>query len=1194
MASNLLPRKKKNWPRNLGLACASVVALYFGLTSGAFLKAVVLPQVGSALGAELTAETVSLSPFSGLTLRQVKLTPKGEETLATLVEMRVRYSLAAILGGNYRVTEVTVDSPVVNVIVRPDGTGNLAKLLAGLGKPAPAPKSTAPPKVRLDISGVTLKNATLRQTMQLAGGKADTFEVTGLDVTLDRLANNQPGKLVLAAAASLSQGTGDRLRAKASGTVDLSLGENLLPKALHGTVTAEISSATGAFREASGLGAVLALEAGATELQQLRLAFQQSGQDLGQLTFHGPYDLEKAEARISYELAGIDRRVLGLAGALIGVDFGGTKVSASGRVDLAQFGTLLAAHGKLAVASLSLATTNGVTPPLDAEFDYKASFNLTEKTALLEQVDLAVRQDRRDLVRGSLDRPMNIAWDKAQPGFREATYNLTLTGLELAPWRAVAGPALPAGTVDTTVKITAQNDGRKLQFTVNTDLRDVALTVAGVPLAGLSARARVGGTLEDFTALVVEQISLDLRHLGEPLGSWSGLLHAHGKNHELGVQINGEIPLPPALALFPVANVSAQAGTLKLAGQLGNNGGATNVSVELSLANFTGQVGAMPFADYRARLSSAVNLSAGTLTLQRLNLAVQNGLQAGGSMEFSGKLNLVPDRDVTAGFQSGEVQFKSADLNQNALAPFVVAAILPNRLVSVALNLEGRASFNAAGDSKVEAGVKVSNFRVEDPSGRLPTTPLAFALALDAAQQLAVTELKRLQLSLGGTDRAANELFISGHFDRSTNQPSPSSLTVKSDGLDFTTLYNLFAVTAATNAPAPALAKPANPASAETASGEPAPLKLPFQQFDLDVNLARLYLREVAVSNWVAQARLKGSVLTLQPCNLVLNGAPVTALARLDLGLPGYAYDLTLSGERIPLRPLVNSFQPERAGQVGGAVGLKAAVKGAGLTGPSLQKNLNGQVEFAATDLNLKLGDVKSPLLKSIVNVVIGLPDLIRSPGLGTLARLTGLGGGGEKSAGWVDEFSQSPIAAISARAVAGGGRVELQQAQVRSPAFQIDAKGTILLAPVLTNSILDIPVGVALKDSLASKVGLTGTGGTYTPMPDFLTVKGTVGAPKPDIAYARLALLAGKAGLGIAGGAAGALGEKASGLLKAIGGESTNANGAAKPAGGLGGLLNNLGGALGGGTRTNAAPAATNAPKAKFNPLDLFNKPKN
>ena len=121
--------------------------------------------------------------------------------------------------------------------------------------------------------------------------------------------------------------------------------------------------------------------------------------------------------------------------------FGKTSVSAAGRVDLAQFGQLFASYGKLSVDQFGLVLTNGASPVLDLALDYKFSVNLADKTALAEKVDLQIRQAGRDLVRGGLDRPMNLAWDRTAPGFREATFTLNLNAflstfafsIEIAP-----------------------------------------------------------------------------------------------------------------------------------------------------------------------------------------------------------------------------------------------------------------------------------------------------------------------------------------------------------------------------------------------------------------------------------------------------------------------------------------------------------------------------------------------------------------------------------------------------------------------------------------------------------------------------------------------------------------------------------------------------------------------------------------
>ena len=1183
MSTDLSPSKKRKLPLILGGAVAALLVLYLVLTSSLFIKGVILPQVGSNLGCELTVEEVSLSPFSSLTLRGLKLTPRGAETLATVVEARVRYGLLAILGGNIKVDELTLDSPVVTIVEQPDGTSNLSKLLDGMPKSEKsAAKTAASGPLKLEVRNVSLKKGSFQLTRKLgAAAQLTVADVTGLDVTLDRLANGATSVMYEQALHRRRR----RVRQDDRGPAPRQGERFLRPRARRQT-SSQVGQRQPRRRPR--------LRDRCVQGFRRPRRHAHGGRD-GRRDHPDPArvpparrrarsrDLTKKEARIAYEITGLDRRVLAVAGAATGIDFAQTAVSASGRVDLAQLGSLVASSGRIAMARMSLVTTNGATPVVDVDLAYKIGVNLGDKTALIEKVDLSVKQAGRPLVTGSLDRPMNISWNKATPGFREATYALGITGLELAPWRAVAGPSLPSGNVDMTLKITAENDGRLLKYTLASDLRDVAAKAGGVDVSGISASLGAAGSVEDFTVFGMDKFDLALTHRGSRFAALTGVASVNSKNQTMNLQTSGEVSVPVALAVYPVAGVSATDGNLKFSAQYGSKAGRTNGSVDVALIGFVGRSGAMEFKDYQAHVNAVAGIADDLFTLTRASVALQDGFEPGGTFDASGRYDL--------GRKSGRLEFRSVNLNQHGLAPFIANAIAPRRLVSVALDLNGSATLDAGGDSAVKGDLRISKFIAAEPGRDLPTTPLSLGLGFDAGQRGTVTDLRKLLLSFGTTPIAGNELLVAGKIDMAIHDAVPTALTVKSDGLDFTALYDLFAGDGTAKKPAAAtLAKPA-PATGAAPDAEPAVVKLPFQQFALDIDIKRVQLRQVAISNWVAKVKIDKSAVSLDPFSLTLNGAPVTANVRADLGVPGFTYDVAFSGDKIPLPPFVASFQPDRIGQIGGTVGAKVAIKGSGVTGANLQKHLAGQLEFGATHLDLKLSDVKSPLLRTIVNVVVGLPDLIRSPSLGTLASLAGLGGA-QKADGWMDELSQAPIGSITAKAVVGGGKVDIQKALVQSPAFFADAKGSITLAPVLTNSVLDIPVGIALKESLGKKVGLAAASEGYSRMPEFLTVKGTLGGPKPDIAYAKLVLLAGKAGLGIAGGSAGALGQKASGLIDAItgGGSPASAtNSAAKPANALGNALGNL---LGGGAPRTNTTAKTNAAPAIDLP-DLFKKPK-
>jgi hypothetical protein len=208
------------------------------------------------------------------------------------------------------------------------------------------------------------------------------------------------------------------------------------------------------------------------------------------------------------------------------------------------------------------------------------------------------------------------------------------------------------------------------------------------------------------------------------------------------------------------------------------------------------------------------------------------------------------------------------------------------------------------------------------------------------------------------------------------------------------------------------------------------------------------------------------------------------------------------------------------------------------------------------------LADTKTPLIRTIINVVTALPKLIQNPGAQVGSWLGQLTGGAQaKTGSWVDDLEAEPLDVIDLSADIGNGAVSLKTARVQSAALRIDARGGLRFAPVLTNSPINIPVTIALSRKIAEKAVLldasTPADAAYAPLPEFLTVKGTLGNPSPSVDKLALAAMGAKT-----------LGRAAAGLGGNLGG---------KVAGAAGILGNFLG----------TPPAtSTNAPATKGNPL--------
>ncbi len=460
------------------------------------------------------------------------------------------------------------------------------------------------------------------------------------------------------------------------------------------------------------------------------------------------------------------------------------------------------------------------------------------------------------------------------------------------------------------------------------------------------------------------------------------------------------------------------------------------------------------------------------------------------------------------------------------------------------VNVSGSATFDSATqDADLQVAVQTALAQLLAVPGASPTDgAVGFKGHVTSKQKkIALTG----ELALTPTDRAKNTLQLDGNVDTTQADAITGSFKVAAESLDVTRYYDLLSSIKPAANNSPATAKTGTPAA--NPDQEPAAMKLPLKNFTFDLNIGHLFLREVDIANWQTTALIDGGHVVVKPCQLTLNGAPVKATTDLNLGVPGYTYDVGFNADAIPLTPLVNSFAPDRKGEIAGTTSIGIQIKGAGVTGASLQKNLAGQINFTTTNMDLAIPNIRQPLVSGIVDAIVALPDLLKNP-----AAAFGNLFGGTKKSGWAESLASSPVDAITLSTSVGDGKVQLQTAEIRSPTFQALASGQIVLAPVLTNSTLKIPIKATLSRSLASEIGLvdanTPTNTAYVALPDFLTMEGTIGKPKTVTDKLALAELAAKVGLGISGKTGGANGGKTSSTLKSIeglfgGSKSTTTN---------------------------------------------------
>lgn len=1148
----------------LGVLMLLLVAGFFVATSSGFLKAVVLPKVGAAINARVTAESISLSPFSQIEIQGLKVETTGSEPLLTSQKVRVRYALMDIIKGNINVDEVTLESPVIQVIQQADGSSNLDPILKKDDKGAADDGKKQEP-MRLSVKNVSLKNGTVKQVQKLALGGANTTEIQNLDIALDRLGNQQSGKLTLSAALTMEQrngATNDVLKATISGGYDFGLNQELLPQTITGSTKLNVSSGQGAFADLAGFTGSLDADLTPKELRKVALVFTKNNQRLGEVRASGPLDLDRREGNLRIEILSLDKNAFALATAGKGMDFRQSEINSTNQITISQGGTFFAASGNLAGAKISVTQGAMNTPEMDLSLDYQATINTGDRSAVLQKLSLNGSYGGRDFLHTSLDRQMNLSWGEAVKGYKDAALNLTVTNFNLADWRPVLGTNVSAGVVQATLALVAQQDGKILKTELAARVNGLSAMAGTNQLRNADVAIDLSGTVEQMKIVNISKYTVAIVQGGLELLQANGAARYEMANKDAKAQITARADLARLLALAPMTNLTAREGKVEMSGNFSDSGGNRKAIGSVSLNGFTGRLDRYDFQKFQATFEYNFEADARRVEIHRMAATFSEGFNAGGSIDAKGRYDLEE--------KSGQITFRTVDLNQNTFRTFLAPSLGANELVSMSVNASGEATLNPKGENAIKANFKVGNWVVKDSAGTFPKSPLAAELTVDAGMRQETVDLRDLGLKLSPTLRAKNELNVKGKIDFAKSNAAPSSLAIHSESLDLTPYYDMFAggtnvTKTSTNTPA---AKPGP-------EKEPAPVELPFRQMAVDLKIDRLYLREIAISNWTAQLTMRTNVLEVRPFKLDLNGGSMTVSAAVNTGVTGYGYDIGFQAGGVPLQPMVDTFSPGLSNQLAGNFIADARITGAGVTGAGLRKNLSGQLMFNLTNLNY---EVVGPKLRRIL---VPISIALRVP-----------------------ELTATPLNWVSAQTQIGKGTVALKHLGVQSEAFYAESAGPIELADILTNSVLNLPLELSLRRSLAEKARLlpdnVPADAKYAKLPQFATVKGTLGAPDVDLNKLVLAgvVAKGAAGLGLTFGnekaeqALGAIGNLLTGQKASTNNASTNA--ASTNASPAQSLLQGLGGLLGGPPAATNQPAAkTNAPAtnppARLNPFDLL-----
>jgi len=586
----------------------------------------------------------------------------------------------------------------------------------------------------------------------------------------------------------------------------------------------------------------------------------------------------------------------------------------------------------------------------------------------------------------------------------------------------------------------------------------------------------------------IRKLNVNFRQEGKPAGS----IELSGR-HDL-LNNAGQIEL--------TLNDINQEGIAPLIPPISNIGSVKTLSINGSIT-----------ANYDLKRKSELH---GGIQITNLVIVSTNGslvsnplsfiLDLSGEMESNGLINIkkfsgnilegnnpAGNIDLTLSYETNKgnatVSLKIDKLNQNALKIAVNPYLHSKTLKQVVVNANISADYKSAGESKINGNIKLTGLQIEDPKKKSITEPLDFELTADTILSKNALDLKKITLGLTPTDKATNILETSGKIDFSLSNIYAGAIQITSDSVDLTKLYALVNELSMAEEDKSKEKSKESKKQSSNIEAEPAPITLPLSNFVFNANIRKLCLNEIQIDNLQTTAKIDRTLIEVNPFKLTFNSAPVDMRTKLNLGLPGYQYDMFMKIAGLPLSPIITSLKPDLKLTSGGEIYSELTVNGKGTTGKSLKENLNGYVTVSLTNANIVMMSGTAKVILSPIAFILGIPEIVNSP-----------------------------IQSADANITLGSGKIDIKKLVVQSPVFMVETSGAIPIEDVLTNSPLDLPVVISLKQEYAKRFSLQNQGEEYVKLPQFATVKGTIGSPDVKIDKLKIAAIT-AVGIGTATG---------------------------------------------------------------------------
>ena len=469
--------KKLNWKKWLSISAGAIALLivvgYFVFTSSFFICKVALPIAGSFLKMEIKADKVKLSGLSKVAIKNLKVTPTGEETILEAEDLKLELNKLDISFASFNIKELLLEKGTLNIVQTPEG-GNLAAILALMSESDPDK-----PPMNLLLEKLSVQNYLVKWKKIAEDDTLMGTELRNVNVTGGGLGNELTGKIALRSDMDFYMGSNYRIapEEKMSGPfsaeINVPLTKDLMPGLLNGPLRWDIIAAQGMFEPTKEHNITVDIALSLQEIQKLVISYNQGDAPLASVSSQGTLHLEDFGALLSYEVDKVDYRFLNELTEPLGIKFENAKIHSKGTFEIADFLNLYKLKNQTQITDLVLAAESS-TQVVSLESDLDLSANLEQQTLSISNLFARGLRGEKEFLTAHISQPVLLGWGKSAPeGAVDSSLHSKLS-VDLADWRGFIGDENASGQLTSVFDMDVKEKGTRLECVSSLTLANIS------------------------------------------------------------------------------------------------------------------------------------------------------------------------------------------------------------------------------------------------------------------------------------------------------------------------------------------------------------------------------------------------------------------------------------------------------------------------------------------------------------------------------------------------------------------------------------------------------------------------------------------------------------------------------------------------------------------------------------------------